>query len=306
MKLKTQNLAIIFFSLAFSVLVTELVFRFIFAFQTSYKIEMWKYNRQLKMEVQDNRIHFHKLNKSAHLMNVSVRTNNHGFRGEALSEDQVANSVVALGDSLTLGWGVAEDETFCKLIAKEINLNCINAGVGNYNLKQVIENYRQHHFFKQAKHVIYFFYINDAEPVQNEFNSEFCIRSIACVLAVNTLLSFSKSEDYENYYSQFYSDKNWNQFASLLIELVEVVGEKRLTVVLLPEFRNVKSKPFKEQHTKIKAQLNQSGVHIIDLIDFPEEATPTEYWVSADDPHPNAKAHKLIAELVTKKLDFLK
>lgn len=306
MKIKINKFVLFLCSLLFSFLAVEVFFRIYFELNTSYQIEMWKYNRELKFAVQDSRNHFHQSNKTAKLMNVPVRTNNYGFRGDALNESQVADSVVVLGDSLTLGWGVLEEETFCKIISKKINLNCINAGVGNYTLRQIVENYRQQNFFTKAKHIIYFFYINDAEPEQDEFKSELCIRSVACVLVVNALNSMKSSADYENFYRKFYAGESWQKFSHSLSELVEVVGSNRLTVVLLPEFRNVNARPFINEHAKIQAQLVQQGVRVIDLIDFPKVDTAAEYWVSADDPHPNAKAHKLIAELVAEKLDFLK
>jgi hypothetical protein len=82
------------------------------------------------------------------------------------------------------------------------------------------------------------------------------------------------------------------------------MGNERLTVVLLPEFRNVNARPFLRHHQKISYFLDQQNVKNLDLIYFPEATSPDEYWVSHDDPHPNAIAHKKIADMILEKVKF--
>lgn len=302
------KVTIFLFAFIIAFLAAEGFSRIYFSHVQSYKVEMWKYNRNLKIPVADGRGHFHKGSSEAMLMNVLVRTNSSGFRGEEINSEKVSKGIVVLGDSLTLGWGVPEQDTFCQRIAQALETNCINAGVGNYNIEQITENFQTNRLLQNTQSVFYFFYINDAEPIQSEYNSEICIHSLACVLiaqSVQTIASQVRGDnDYVKFYQKFYTDENWDKFKISLDNLISVVGKNRLTVVLLPEFRDIQGRPFQNIHQKITEYLNSQKVQNFDLIDFPKPAVVNEYWVSFDDPHPNAQAHKTIADLIVNRVKF--
>src|SRR5439155_14361384 len=84
-----------------------------------YELEMWKYAREIK--VRDPRPdigHRHRPQSEAQLMGVKVQTSSQGARGADIPAK--AGSGVAriafVGDSITLGWGVAERETFARQV----------------------------------------------------------------------------------------------------------------------------------------------------------------------------------------------
>lgn len=54
--------------------------------------------------------------------------NSHGFRSDEFVED--SGSVVFLGCSFTLGIGLPYENTFAKIVANQLNLNCYNLGLG--------------------------------------------------------------------------------------------------------------------------------------------------------------------------------
>ena len=303
-----KKLCIAILSTALALSAIEVGLRIYYSKFISYDIEMWKYHQKIKIPTNDLRRHFHKSNAQAELMGVTLRTNSLGFRGPELDMQNISNSIVMLGDSLTLGWGVDESDTFCQRYAADHGVNCINAGVGNYNLEQIVENYRKNPVFSQAKQVFYFFYINDAEPAQLEFNSEFCIHSIACVAAARAIGSshsnIRNENDYVQYYENLYMNSSWQRYADSLEALISAVGKERLTVILLPEFRYISSQPFKDVHQKISEYLIARGVRVFDFLDFPSTANSQEFWVSPDDPHPNAKAHKIIADQLKIQVTF--
>jgi hypothetical protein len=98
-----------------SLLALEALTRLVLDDGMLYELEMWKYAREVK--VRDMRPEFghrHRLNAEAKLMGVTIRTNSRGFRSPEIAEkaeDNVAR-IAFVGDSIELGWGVTENETF--------------------------------------------------------------------------------------------------------------------------------------------------------------------------------------------------
>src|SRR4029078_8235835 len=79
---------------------------------TNYDIEMWRYARDLKFR-SDNPVlgHDHLKNASARLQSVEIRTDEWGLRGPLVPpRDPDVRSILLLGSSITLGWGVKEAE----------------------------------------------------------------------------------------------------------------------------------------------------------------------------------------------------
>jgi lysophospholipase L1-like esterase len=75
---------------------------------------------------------------------VRVRTNAGGWRGPELSEKKERRRILLLGDSITFGWGVAEEQTFARRLEQRLGAEVINLGVGGYNTameKAALEKY---------------------------------------------------------------------------------------------------------------------------------------------------------------------
>jgi lysophospholipase L1-like esterase len=87
---------------------------------------------------------FWRLKPQARFGKLSV--NSKGFRGKEFSEEKKSGTfrIMALGDSCTLGVGVADDETYASVLANIVNKNAgysrkyevINAGVAGYSSLQ--------------------------------------------------------------------------------------------------------------------------------------------------------------------------
>jgi len=76
---------------------------------------------------------------------VGLHTNSRGFRGLMPTPDGVPNGklrLVCSGDSFTLGWGVADDETWCAQLASE-QMDVVNMGQGGYGIDQAYLWYRR-------------------------------------------------------------------------------------------------------------------------------------------------------------------
>ena len=59
----------------------------------------------------------------------SVSTNSQGFRSPEIQANKSGLRILCLGDSVTFGWGVEEEESYPALLAKSLNAEVINAGI---------------------------------------------------------------------------------------------------------------------------------------------------------------------------------
>lgn len=99
-----------------------------------------------------------------------VTMNSKGFRGRETDIPKPAGRfrIVIIGDSLTLGWGVGDVETFSarleQLLQKkfpERNLDVVNLGVGGYDTRQEVTLLRRHVEELEPDLVLVGFYSND-------------------------------------------------------------------------------------------------------------------------------------------------
>lgn len=296
----------------------ELIARWYFSRHIALDIEMARYATSLKLDSPNPLIgHLHRPNRSAHLMGVDVSINSDGFRDDEVPVERQAGRrrVIFLGDSLTFGWGVAKSDTFEALLeaqlSKKAPTDVINFGTGNYNTVQEANLFATRGTKYHPDHVVVFYFLNDAEPTPR--------KSRVWFFGYSRLLTFywsriqalgsrwSPSRRYGEYYSNLYREgqPGWvaaTQAFAMLKTLCDRNGIG-LEVVILPELHSLQPYPFEREHQLVTSFLAGAGIPCLDLIGiFPRDLPPRSLWVAPDDAHPNALAHKLIAE---KALPFL-
>jgi lysophospholipase L1-like esterase len=78
---------------------------------------------------------------------VFLRTNSHGFRGEREFTEAVPPGKVRMvcsGDSLTLGYGVDDDHSWCKLLeSRDQRIESVNMGQSGYGVDQMYLSYKR-------------------------------------------------------------------------------------------------------------------------------------------------------------------
>ena len=79
---------------------------------------------------------------TSHQFDVAVRTDRHGYRVGADQPDR-PTSILAIGDSMTFGWGVEFDETCSSRLGKRLGVGVRNAGVSGYGAGQQLLRLRQ-------------------------------------------------------------------------------------------------------------------------------------------------------------------
>lgn len=310
--------ALIFFSGSFFALILcEVVLRFYFKMSTNYDIEMWRYASLLKQKTEDNRFHIHRPNQKAWLMKVEVKINSLGFRDREFSLPKPENvfRILALGDSVTFGWGVSVDKTFTKLIEERINedqnfnkllgkTEFINMGVGNYNTEQEAESYLKVGRLLQPDAAIIFFYINDAEPTQTKTPNFLTNHSFLAVFFLQRMEQlrsyFEFDRHYITYYQKTFRNNNLLNFQNHIKKLLTDLQNDgvRPIGVIVPEIRALANYPFLDYHKEVSASLREKGVEVVDLLPVFLGKDPKDLMVASDDPHPNEMGHQIIAKAV--------
>jgi len=289
----------------------EIATRLYTAAFTFYDIEMSRYANELKIPSPNPKIgHVHRPNSSAHLMDVDVQINSDGLRD---LEYPVARSakhrIAVLGDSLTFAWGVAQQDSFESLLEESLSrlrpTEVINFGTGNYNTEQQVNLFLDKGLKYQPDQIVIFYFINDAEPTPTRSNWGFLSHSRLVTLFWSrvhaALTNVSASVSYKDFYAQLYRDDQpgWIHTQQAFLEIRDVALKQGidLRVVLLPDLHDLVDYPLAEQHAKLQRFLAQAGIPSLDLVPFlSDERDPTRLWVAIDDAHPNAEAHRLIAQ----------
>src|SRR5262245_10453284 len=196
-----------------------------------YELEMWKYAREVK--VRDTRPdigHRHRANADAQLMGVRVRTNAHGFRSPDIAEKAAAGvaRIAFVGDSIAMGWGVAEQETFAQQVIAALQaagrkVDGYNLGVGNYNTSQELALFRDVGAQLKPDVIVLAYFINDAEPMptyaDNDWLDEHSAAWVVFRYRIDSLFrQFGEAPDWKRYYRDLYEPNaaGWKQTRAAL------------------------------------------------------------------------------------------
>jgi len=298
-------------ALALFGLLAEVALRLYLVQRIVYDVEMVRYAQLLKVDAENPRIgHVHRPGAEARLMGVDVRISSDGLRDDEHDrEPGERHRIVILGDSLTFGWGVEEDETFATILERELSkerpTEIVNLGTGNYGTVQEVELFLEKGRGYRPEQLVVFWFINDAEPVPAKARWAFLAHSRAVTLYWSRLrrlfAGISPERSFREYYAGLYADDQpgWREAQAAFLRLAETCREDgiRLQVVLLPELHELASYPFEREHALVAGFLRENGIETLDLAPaFAEETDPRSLWVAPDDAHPNARAHRRIAE----------
>jgi len=109
-----------------------------------------------------------------------VTTNSLGFRGPEIAVPKPSGRfrIVAIGDSVTFGWGVNDADTFCAQLEHRLrerapaqDLDVVNLAVGGYNTRQEVALLARHVARLQPDLVLVGFYSNDVAEAFDDKDS---------------------------------------------------------------------------------------------------------------------------------------
>ena len=272
-----------------------------------YELEMWKYAREIKVRDPGEELgHRHRPNAEAELMGVTIRTNSRGFRSPEIAEkaEPGVARIAFVGDSITLGWGVAEHETFARRIVDALvnsghKVEAFNLGVGNYNTSQELALFRDAGAGLKPDIIVLCYFINDAEPMPQyssaDWLSEHSAAWVVFRYRVDSLLrKFGESPDWKRYYRALYQPDaaGWARTRNALSRFAATARDlgAELVVFHIPELRELKPYPFADVTAQIRTVVESERVPFVDLLPTVEDLEPSSLWVTVPDPHPNGQA----------------
>jgi hypothetical protein len=285
-----------------------------------FDVEMWRYAKLIKLEsTHPGVVEEHRPNAEALLMGVDVKTDEHGFRlpGDDLlqvrrPDDRV---VMAVGDSVTFGWGVPGSDTWPGQLERRLNALCPkeggrratvhNSGIGNCNLSMELARYKIQGRPMKPEWVIFGYSYNDAEPDPVPSSNPFLWRSSLIALTTARIQKQFALADYDTYYHSLYKDgqPGWARFEQSLRELGALLRQDGVggTLLLLPELHFPKGfGNFKDIYAKVTRIGEESGFEVIDPSGAFPEGPGERFWVSPEDAHPTAEAQGFYADALAK------
>jgi lysophospholipase L1-like esterase len=278
-----------------------------------FDLEMWKYAKEVKI-VDPNPLigHRHGPNRKAQLMGVMVETNSHGLRDREYAFEKTPGvlRIVMLGDSITEGWGVPEQDTFSKRIERlyaerGIKAEAINTGVGNWNTIQEVEFFMTDAYRYNPDIIVLNFAFNDAEPVPHDRPPTFLMRyCYSCVFLLGRYDALKRrflgGQDWADYYLGLFGDgttPGWLGAKAAIKKLADYCKEHGIKLVIanLPELHDVQNYRLQAITDLVKGAAAENDAVFVDMLPFLRDQKSSSLWVTPPDPHPNAFADQFIA-----------
>ena len=293
-----------------SIVIIEGVVRVVNSDMKNYDIEMWRYANELK--IQDPVLgHNHLTNKGSVLQGVEIKLNSKGMRSDEFDVDD--KKILFLGSSISLGWGVEQQDSYPGIIQKKLSSNSINykvlnGSIGNYNTFRYVNNFLSNQTEIEPEVIVINYFINDAETLPiNSSNWLIKNSQLFATLTITYKKLFSKSGfDLKQYYKDLYKDNNQSflEMKESLNKLSEYSKRTNSQVLLtvIPDIHFLEDYPFETIHEKMKNLSTELGFEYHDLLPSFENIPFEELQIIPGDSHPNEFGHQRISESLYPKI----
>jgi lysophospholipase L1-like esterase len=250
---------------------------------------------------------------------VSYRINAYGLRGRPVVATRPAGGlrVLCLGDSLTFGEGVLEQDAYParleRLLAASMPgrpVEVINAGVQGYGTREEVAWYFLRGASLRPDVVTLGFFLNDATDYAETIR-ENDARHRALDLPAGARVSRiwevlarrararSVQEEFLRRTRESFRSSSWELCRELLRTMRDQARESRFRfiVLILPVLWELDGEyPLEDIHGQIAAACREDGCECLDLLEALRGRPAESLWVHPTDQHPNELAHRLIAE----------
>jgi hypothetical protein len=257
---------------------------------------------------------------SAKLMGHNMTLNDKGHRSSTLTTQKPVGEkrIYFMGTSITLGWGVAQEEAFPAVVQKLLTKNqtnetkrsyaVINAGVANYNILNEAVLFRRDLDVVRPDAVILQYYPRDAEPNTEQKDSAILKTSYLAAFLYRHFqgLLATGQGSLADHFKVLHQDGNpdWERTRQTIRNL-KILTERRgimFAVILIPELRDPSpTGSFAGVYREIKSFFAEEGIDVID----PSPAVwhqladdPRSGWAHPADPHPNAAVHRTLGRAI--------
>jgi lysophospholipase L1-like esterase len=276
----------------------------------NYDIEMWRYARLLKHRSDEPVLAFeHVPNKSAVLEGVNIRVNDWGLRGGPVPPLQPGERrILVLGSSITLGWGVREEDTLearlQRMFAEQHEtVQVLNGGIGNYNAVRYVNRFLLRLTGLHPTDIVVHAFVRDAEALDPGGGNVLLRNSelaVTCWIAFERYFTKAGSETVEEHYSKVYQPDapGFLAMKQALRQLADYARQNHIRVyfAMTPDVHDLVDYKLSFVHDIMRNVAEQDGFTYIDLLPTMSKLTPQELWAMPGDPHPNALGHEKMAE----------
>lgn len=288
-----------------------------------YNIEMVRYATALKMRDPLGEVsHVHRPSSRATLMGVDVSLNSLGDRGpEPAPRIPGRRRVLVLGSSITMGWGVPIDQTMTATTERLLStarpfgpgssFEFLNAGIGNYNTAFQHVLFRRQFPLVQPDMVVLQYFLSDVQPRTMGRDSAILRHSFLAAFLFDrwSLMKLRVSGEYKDlftFYQDLYGPESaaWRATRQHVEEMRDACGRAGVpfVAVITPDIHDLSpGTPYKALYDRIAAAFQQKGIPTISTFDALQAAFGADVsavWIQADDPHPNAKGHAVMADVL--------
>lgn len=257
------------------------------------------------------------------------RTNRAGFRGPEVTEQPLPGilRIAVIGDSFVMGEGVLEEQAYAAVLSDVLRdgdpprrLEVLNFGISGANIAHVLERLEGLVLSYAPDLIIYGLTVNDIEL--DGYRTTIDAQTIARQRALYGRFAQSRShllrllwprwvsfriglrpppgtylyevlENYEN------NPQVWSNFTAALDRLAAIGRQRQIPVVVFihPILAYTRAfHPFMTVYERIAAAVTERGMLAVDGFPAVAGRQTESLWVSPDNPHPNALAHRLFAE----------
>jgi lysophospholipase L1-like esterase len=300
-------------SLLLSIGAVELGIRAVDPFGISYYELLGDYSRD---KVADEHLVFrHKPSWEKRYGDVLVTYNDRGLRDHPiLPKAEGEFRILALGDSVTFGWGVPQHQIFTsrleELLPSRLQrpVRVINSGVGAYNTVQEVTYFKREGITLQPDLVLLPYVTNDIEENKGPFDpwSRGSLRGKSLPDMVITMLGklwFYRLAHHAYYFGRYMQLKEqalnqaqggegWSQSMSALGELVAMCREYNIPLIVF--FKRWNSGEYNPLFDDVVRHAH--GVPVKDMGQWFEGLDIVSLVISEIDGHLNAEGHRVMAE----------
>tara|TARA_B100000963_G_C22578493_1_gene649657 strand:+ start:645 stop:1613 length:969 start_codon:yes stop_codon:yes gene_type:complete len=274
----------------------------------NYDIEIWKYAKNLKIK-SDNPVldYEHRINEKGTFQNINFRINERGLRGDKLRNSN-GRRILFLGGSITLGWGVNEEDVVTNRLEKMFlnsgkDVEVLNGGMLNYNTNRYVTRFFEKLVDLKPTDIVINYFLRDAEDLKPT-KPNYLLRNSQLALTVWTAFKRtinSRGQDsMEKYYDSIYK-KNSIGFQIMERNLKKlsdyaITNNIRIYIVMIPDINNLIDYKFDYIHEMIEEIAKANDYIFIDSLPRFRGLSFESLYAMPGDPHPNSKGHRILAE----------
>jgi lysophospholipase L1-like esterase len=243
-----------------------------------------------------------------HASHRSIETNRYGFRERDFDNERKPEGVwrVAFaGDSVTLGIGVAPDETFERRLEREApalaaqHVQALNFGIDGYNTEQVAELVKTRVLVFEPDEVVYVMCLNDFDRTDSSAEKIRYFRKPKSFFLEDLRVLDRRLRGIE--FHRYHFQKNRDATFDAILGMKRDVDSKRarFLVAIVPVFfeghHDFSAYPLRDIHDAIAAFCRRNGIDAYDLLPDFERAGTDATSYALDPWHLSAAGHALAA-----------